>query len=217
MICWVFMCLRCSNAHEEDQVKERSDPAGKHTYLQCELGSDITVQVPPPSVDAEEAAVGESSDATVTGSVAQPIAENFSVTVEFKIAGLPARGQLAALLRFSPPDMAQARRRHIASLYVNSEGNLVHDPEVVHVQLTTDKDNGKMADIAEEKATTEETDADKDKTVKKDEPPQLRENRWTVLTAAVEVRTSTPPFEKVCDRDGYMLRGWTSLASLVFD
>mmetsp|Transcript_74196 Transcript_74196/g.197960 ORF Transcript_74196/g.197960 Transcript_74196/m.197960 type:complete len:3050 (-) Transcript_74196:601-9750(-) len=187
MICWVFMCLRCSNAHEEDQVKERSDPAGKHTYLQCELGSDITVQVPPPSVDAEEAAVGESSDATVTGSVAQPIAENFSVTVEFKIAGLPARGQLAALLRFSPPDMAQARRRHIASLYVNSEGNLVHDPEVVHVQLTTDKDNGKMADIAEEKATTEETDADKDKTVKKDEPPQLRENRWTVLTAAVEV------------------------------
>ena len=32
-------------------MRERSDPAGKHTFLQCELGSDVTLALPPPAVD----------------------------------------------------------------------------------------------------------------------------------------------------------------------
>jgi hypothetical protein len=33
--------------------------------------------------------------------------ESFSVTMEFQSLGLPVKGQLAALLRFSTPDISQ--------------------------------------------------------------------------------------------------------------
>jgi hypothetical protein len=49
--CYYFVCKRCDKAHEDEQVRARSDPAGKHTFIQCEMGSDLTLHIPPSSVD----------------------------------------------------------------------------------------------------------------------------------------------------------------------
>ncbi len=72
------------------------------------------MQLPPPTVDSDEAAAAAAAAAAagatdVVGGGAW--VAGFAVTLELRLAGLPPRGQLAALLRFSPPDMAQVRER----------------------------------------------------------------------------------------------------------
>jgi hypothetical protein len=52
------MCARCVRAHEEDQVKERANPAGKSTFLRCGPACDVTLQLP------SAAAVGSSAENT---------------------------------------------------------------------------------------------------------------------------------------------------------
>ena len=58
-ICYYFLCGRCFQAYEDEQVKERSEPAGKHTFIRCEAASDITLHIPPPSVDPRDVSVAQ--------------------------------------------------------------------------------------------------------------------------------------------------------------
>jgi hypothetical protein len=174
-------------------VRERLDPAGKHTYLECEAGSDITLYVPPPAVDAFEG--------SIVGTSVRSWGDEFSVTVELKMSALPPRGQLAVLLRLNPPDLSQARRRHVASLYVDSDGALRHsaDPSAPPLQQPSSVDTGAPTapvDIsptvpAGTAATTAANGEAKPAASKAKPPranagpPRIREGRWTVLTLSV--------------------------------
>ncbi len=176
-------------------MRERSDPAGKHTYLECEAGSDITLHVPPPAVDTLEGCV--------VGTAARSWGDEFAVTVELKMSALPPRGQLAVLLRLNPPDLSQARRRHVASLYVDSDGALRHsaDPSAPPLQQPLAVDGGAQhptaapvnstpAVPAATAATTASKGEAKPATSKTKPranagPPRIREGRWTVLTLSV--------------------------------
>lgn len=150
---------------------------------------------------------------------------------ELKLQSLPANGQLAALLRFSPPDCSQARRRHMASLYCDCRGNVNHNlhpivqPEVTASATSPDVNStqtvtsvaapsvmywnqavGKWAGGASEGSTASvdpasdgasagaekgEKKADKkddklDKSADK-KTLRLREGRWMVVSASVQV------------------------------
>ena len=161
-ICYYFVCARCYQAYEDEQVKERSDPAGKHTFIRCEMASDITLHIPPlsinpanpqpsPAPDARTWAVDvapplpTNPDASTDEQLsprscrdgAVPLSNDFSVTMELKLQSLPAHAQLAALARSSPPDFSQARRRHMASLYVDSRGNVGHNLQSTPPELAS--------------------------------------------------------------------------------
>jgi hypothetical protein len=52
----------------------------------------------------------------------------FSMTIELKLEKLPPAGHLQSLFRFSLPDLAQARRIHRTSVYINGDGVVVGKP-----------------------------------------------------------------------------------------
>ena len=173
--CYFFVCSRCDKAHEDEQIRSRSDPAGKHTFLQCEGSSEITIHVPPPSVD-----VSPDDGAVHGGGEDQQREEtrDFAVTIELKLKSLPTRGQFAALMRFNSPDASQARRRHMASLYYDSEGNVGHgltarEPPALKWPIPGPQEGTEAQETGqkEQQAT----------------PMRLREGRWMVLTASVQV------------------------------
>jgi hypothetical protein len=59
-------------------------------------------------------------------SVAKPsTGGNFTLSMEVRFEKLPPKGHLQSLVRFSLPDMAQARRIHRAGLYLNGDGVVV--------------------------------------------------------------------------------------------
>lgn len=97
-ICYYFVCGRCFQAYEDEQVKERSDPAGKHTFIRCEVASDMTLHVPPPSVDPTPPSADPTPQhplqAKGAGTDAGP-ARAGAVNKEDSVAGQPGAAQAA--------------------------------------------------------------------------------------------------------------------------
>lgn len=227
-----LVCTHCCQAGEDEQVKERSDPANKNTFIQCEMASDLTLHIPPPSVDlAREQQVdavvgggmsgsgGQSGSAVSVSRISEhlqaaaidahessteieTLSGDFSVTIELKLNLLPAPGQKAALVHFSSPDLSQARRRHMASLYCDSRGSISVDPQSVLSDVTTispasntatDLTSSVKRGAQPSGAVSVDKDNTKDnKTVDKDKREdivglRMREGRWMVLTASVQV------------------------------
>lgn len=206
-MCYYFVCGRCDKAYEDEQIKERSDPAGKHTFIQCDMASEISMNMPPRAVDLDPASPATRSEdlaeqglarqTSLAGSV--PLSSDFSVTIEMKLLSLPPSGQLAALARFNSPDVASsmARRRHMASLYLNSAGQIGHNLRSLHasdgatpagsraVALSIPAVQGKTA--GKEHGTRESKTAEKEEDKRAAQQVSLREGRWVVLTASVEV------------------------------
>jgi hypothetical protein len=205
-MCYYFVCGRCDKAYEDEQIKERSDPAGKHTFIQCDMASEISMNMPPRAVDLDPASPATRSEdlaehglarqSSLAGSV--PLSSDFSVTIEMKLLSLPPSGQLAALARFNSPDVASgmARRRHMASLYLNSAGQIGHN------LLSLDASDGTTAGsravgssmpavqvktAGKEHGTQESKTAEREEDNRAAQQATLREGRWVVLTASVEV------------------------------
>ncbi len=45
--CYYFTaCKKCLQKHENEQIKERSNPAGKPTCLICDAGCELSVLLP---------------------------------------------------------------------------------------------------------------------------------------------------------------------------
>jgi hypothetical protein len=65
--------------------------------------NDAPPQIPPPDIDEDKslAAAPEGGPAT---------SYDFSVTLEMQILNLPPKGQLAAMLRFTSPDVSQVKK-----------------------------------------------------------------------------------------------------------
>jgi hypothetical protein len=95
-----------TKAQEElDKIRDKT------TYISCDPGSHLSLQIPTEKPTSEGAS--------------HTMLDRFSVTVELKVPRLPPTGQQSALLRFSSEEFARSRSRHQASLYLTSRGLLV--------------------------------------------------------------------------------------------
>ena len=137
--CGAHVCNKCAEGHRRAQEEAHRNPKGQHTFLRIAQGSSFTVQLPNPSAyraiveDKDNPAAAEGADgATVRGMDEELIPleldnsepDHFTVVIDARFAKLPTPGQLQALLRFSLPEHTRTRRRHIASLYLNCNGEL---------------------------------------------------------------------------------------------
>lgn len=105
--CGYYICSSCYESDRRVQELERRDPAKNPTFLRCSNSCSFTLQVP--------AAGGTTGNEH----------GRFTVSMEVRFDKLPPKGHLQSLLRFSLPDLAQARRLHRTSVYVNGDGVVV--------------------------------------------------------------------------------------------
>ena len=105
--CGYYICASCYESDRNVQELERRDPSKNPTFLKCSNGCSFTLQVP--------AAGG--THGSVNG--------HFTISLELRLVKLPPKGHLQSLLRFSLPDLAQARRLHRTSVYLNGDGVVV--------------------------------------------------------------------------------------------
>lgn len=168
--CWVVMCMRCARAHEEEQVKERSTPAGKPTFLRCSGGCDITLQVPSAAIVSTNKGAGSVSTkegASGSDEESSPHFEQigqqglYTISLELRIEAMPPRGQQSALVRFAPAEFSLSRRKHRASVYISEKGYVGSERRVKR----TEEDEGQGEVVK----------------------TRLYPGRWTVLSVAVDV------------------------------
>ena len=140
---------------------------------------DLDSAVSLTSHDEEAAQQQAAAQQAAPGGASSPLSSDFSVTIEMKLLSLPPSGQLAALVRFNSPDSVSglARRRHMASLYLDSRGHVGHNLQALPL---TDG-----AAIAGGRQECNPVQKDDDKMARP--KVNLREGRWIVLTACVEV------------------------------
>ena len=105
--CSYYICSSCYDSDRKIREIERRDLNKNPTYLKCSNSCSFTLQVP------------------TAGGLNGSINGEFSVTLEIRLDKLPPKGHLQSLLRFSLPDLAQARRLHRTSVYLNGDGAIV--------------------------------------------------------------------------------------------
>jgi len=108
--CGYYVCSNCYQSDRRIQEMERRDPAKNPTFLRLSKNCCFSLQVPTEGLQ----------------SVAKPsTGGNFTLSMEVRFEKLPPKGHLQSLVRFSLPDLAQARRIHRAGLYLNGDGVVV--------------------------------------------------------------------------------------------
>jgi hypothetical protein len=94
--CGFYTCSSCYQSDRRVQELERRDPSKNPTFLRLSKNCCFTLQVPTEGLQAFSRPGSGSGD--------------FTITIEVRFDKLPPKGHLQSLIRFSLPDMAQARR-----------------------------------------------------------------------------------------------------------
>ena len=166
--CGYYVCSSCYQSDRRVQELERRDPAKNPTFLRLSKNCCFSLQVPSEGLEGFSRPSGSS---------------DFTITMEVRFDKLPPKGHLQSLIRFSLPDMAQARRMHRAGLYLNGDGVVVSKAiskgglTTVEVEkLTLEKPaepEKKKEDEEEEKKEEEKKEGDESSEEKKDPEPEL--------------------------------------------
>jgi Ca2+-binding EF-hand superfamily protein len=139
-VCWncgEYICRTCYDGHKRIQEMERRDPERNPTFLRCQQTCSFTLQIP------------------MRGG-ADPLSGDFTLTLELRVTKLPPKSQLQSLLRFSLPDLSQAKRVHRTSVYLNGDGVIVGRPiEIGGEVIYPDPEPIVEETAAEEKASGE--------------------------------------------------------------
>jgi hypothetical protein len=109
--CYFHVCASCLEGDKRFREQEKRDCTKLPTFLRCSNICSFTLQIP--THGGADAATGR-----------------FSLSLEVRFARLPPAGHLQSLLRFPLPDLAQARRLHRTSVYLNPDGRVVARPLV---------------------------------------------------------------------------------------
>ena len=104
--CYDYFCSACFDGHKRAQEMERRDPERNPTFLRCQQACSFTLQIP-----RQGGACVDTGD--------------FTISLEIRFVKLPPAGTVQSLLRFSLPDLLQAKRLHRTSVYVNGDGIVV--------------------------------------------------------------------------------------------
>eukprot|EP01038_Epipyxis_sp_PR26KG_P004031 gene4031-5768_t len=107
--CYYFVCSGCYEGDKRAQEFDRRDCTKHSTFLRCLSGCSFTLQIP------------------MQGG-AHPGTGAYSLSMELRVEKLPPKGHMQSLLRFSIPDLTQARKLHRTSVYLNGDGCVVGKP-----------------------------------------------------------------------------------------
>jgi len=107
--CYKFFCSTCYDGEKRSKDLDRRDPAKHPTFLRCLNACSFSLQVP------------------LAGG-ANPTTGKYTLTMELRFEKLPLKGSMQSLLRFSLPDLNQARKMHRTSVYLNADGIVVGRP-----------------------------------------------------------------------------------------
>jgi hypothetical protein len=135
--CYVFFCTNCYDADRRGKELERRDPSKHPTFLRCQNACSFSLQVP------------------VAGG-ACPVTGKYTLSMEVRFEKLPKKGSMQSLLRFSLPDMAQARKLHRTSVYLNGDGIVVGRPLETGGGVEVVKPDGEEAEKKKKKEEEEE-------------------------------------------------------------
>jgi hypothetical protein len=93
--CGYYVCSACYQSDRRVQEMERRDPSKNPTFLRLSKNCCFTLQVPTEGLEP----------------FSRPACnDDFTISMEVRFEKLPPKGHLQSLIRFSLPDMAQARR-----------------------------------------------------------------------------------------------------------
>jgi hypothetical protein len=181
--CYKFFCSACYDGDRRSKELDRRDCNKNPTFLRCQNACSFTLQVP------------------LAGG-ADPVTGNYTLTMEARFDKLPAKGNMQSLLRFSLPDLNQARKMHRTSVYLNGDGFVVGrpletgggvevkaEPVVEKPVEETPKASEESKDAAAEKKEGEP--AEEAKPPKKAKPVssgivKVRAGRWATISVSVE-------------------------------
>eukprot|EP01033_Poteriospumella_lacustris_P010457 gene10460-7435_t len=175
-VCWncsEFVCKTCFDAFRRGQEMERRDPERNPTFLRCQPSCSFTLQVP-----MRGGADRESGD--------------FTLSLEMRAVKLPPAGQMQSLLRFSLPDLSQAKRVHRTSVYLNGDGVVVGRPlekgglvelpeepeeeEEEEEETESEEEEEEEAD-GEEEATGEEGEGEEEEAKEEKKPKKAKKTK----------------------------------------
>lgn len=109
--CYTFYCSTCYDGDRRVKEMERRDSSKHPTFLRCSNTCSFTLQIP--SINE----INKNNNSN-----------NYTITLELRFEKLPLIGNLQSLLRFSIPDISNARKIHRTSVYLNGDGIIVGRP-----------------------------------------------------------------------------------------
>jgi hypothetical protein len=183
--CYKFFCSGCYDGDRRSKELDRRDCNKHPTFLRCQNACSFTLQVP------------------LAGG-ADPVTGNYTITLETRFEKLPVKGSMQSLLRFSLPDLNQARKMHRTSVYLNGDGIVVGRPletgggvevkaePVVEKTAEPQPEAVKPTEEGKEEGEKKtEAQSEEEKPPKKVKPVssgivKVRPGRWTVISVSVE-------------------------------
>jgi len=125
--CYARVCERCVQAHHRAIVNARADPSGKATFLLCQAGAALSLQLP----------------AKAFAGTNDSLLRQFTLTAEFRLDRAPPTA--AALVRLAAPRTTlnkpgrgeveatlAARRALRATIYVTKDGSILTASQISH-------------------------------------------------------------------------------------
>ena len=151
---------------------ERRDSSKHPTFLRCSTTCSFTLQIP---------AINEINKNNNNNN-------NYTITLELRFEKLPLIGNLQSLLRFSIPDISNARKIHRTSVYLNGDGIIVGRP-IERDGSINDDDNNINVDKESDIIKSDNDNDDKKNSNKHNEGDSSTAIDDTLLPASIDTTT----------------------------
>lgn len=178
--CYTFFCSTCYDGDRRVKEMERRDSSKHPTFLRCSNTCSFTLQIP---------AINEINKNNY----------NYTITLELRFEKLPLIGNLQSLLRFSIPDISNARKIHRTSVYLNGDGIIVGRPIERDGSINDDNNNNfdKESDIIKSNNDTD----DKKNSDKHNEGDSSTAIDDTLLPALIDTSTIVVDKDTINEKD----------------
>lgn len=163
---------------------ERRDSSKHPTFLRCSNTCSFTLQIP---------AINEINKNNNNNN-------NYTITLELRFEKLPLIGNLQSLLRFSIPDISNARKIHRTSVYLNGDGIIVGRP-IERDGSINDDDNNINVDKESDIIKSENDNDHKKNSYKHNEGDSSTAIDDTLLPASIDTTTIVVDKDTISEKD----------------
>jgi hypothetical protein len=182
--CYTFFCSTCYDGDRRVKEMERRDSSKHPTFLRCSNTCSFTLQIP---------AINEINKNNNSNS-------NYTITLELRFEKLPLIGNLQSLLRFSIPDISNARKIHRTSVYLNGDGIIVGRP-IERDGSINDNDNNNNVDKESDFIKSDNDNDDKKNSEKHNEGNSSTAIDDTLLPASIDTTTIVVDKDTISEND----------------
>lgn len=182
--CYTFFCSTCYDGDRRVKEMERRDSSKHPTFLRCSNTCSFTLQIP---------AINEINKNNNSNS-------NYTITLELRFEKLPLIGNLQSLLRFSIPDISNARKIHRTSVYLNGDGIIVGRP-IERDGSINDDDNNNSVDKESDFIKSDNDNDDKKNSDKHNEGDSSTAIDDTLLPASIDTTTIVVDKDTISEND----------------